>query len=183
MRLKQSVLVASLAALAAVPCLASIKAMSLAELMGMTTDTVKVRILDKHTFKLDTPSEGAVYTRLTVEGESLRTGAPVATDVVFLGSHDPADNYSTSITPLLQDTRVGNEAVIFYSHDTDMPGVMNRISDLSCVYRIESSFGSPVVIGKGEGAPVPENIKLADLHDQVRAIHAAQQASRTGNGK
>ena len=57
----------------------------------------------------------------------------------------------------------------------------HRIFDLSGVYRIEPGFGTPVVIGKGDGFAWSENLKLADAGDQVRKTHlellAAKQAA------
>ncbi|MHC5210391.1 MAG: hypothetical protein ACYTG2_06715 [Planctomycetota bacterium] len=178
MRLPRTLSVALGLALVALPVAAAIKAMTLAELMDITTDTVHGTILEKSSFRMDWPFEGAVYTQLTIEGESLRTQAPVTTQVVFLGSHDPADHYNTSETPTLQDTRVGGEAVVFFYRDAEMPGQLNRVFDLSGVYRIERAFGTPVVIGKGEGFAFPENIKLTDARTQVRAAHLALEAAK-----
>jgi len=174
MRWKLPVSCASLALLlAAVPCVAAIKAMTLGELMQITTDTAHVTITGASTFRLDWPLPGAVWTRLSVQGESLRTQQPVSTDVVFLGSHDPADSFGVSEMPTLQDTRVGAEAVIFWYSDPEMAGQPNRVFGLDGVYRVESSFGAPVVIGKGEGSAFPENVKLDDVRAAVRATHLA----------
>ena len=180
MRLSKSIAVALGLALVAVPAIASIKAMTLKELMTVTTDVVDVHILAKDSFKLDWPMEGAVYTRLTVEGTSLRTQEPVKTDIVFLGSHDPADQFGTSEMPTLQDTRVGSEAVIFFGKDQDIPGRLNVAYGLHCIYRVEEAFGAPVVIGKGEGFAFPENAKLADVSGQVRAAHLELLAEQAG---
>ena len=175
--------VALAVALLAAGSLAAVKALTLSELMAITTDTAHVRIVAKSTFRMDYPLAGAVWTKLSVVGESLRTGAPVKADLVFMGSHDPNDRYTMSEEPTLQDTRVGNEAVVFWYDDPDMPAVGggHRIFDLSGVYRIEPGFGTPVVIGKGDGFAWSENLKLADAGDQVRKTHlellAAKQAA------
>jgi hypothetical protein len=180
MRLSKSIAVALGLALVAVPAIASIKAMTLKELMTVTTDVVDVHILAKDSFKLDWPMEGAVYTRLSVEGVSLRTQEPVKTDIVFLGSHDPADQFGTSEMPTLQDTRVGSQAVIFFGKDQDIPGRLNVAYGLHCIYRVEEAFGAPVVIGKGEGFAFTENLKLDDVRTQVRAAHLELQAEQAG---
>lgn len=180
MRLSKSIAVALGVALVAVPAIASIKAMTLKELMGITTDVVDAHITAKQSFKLDWPMEGAVYTRLSIEGVSLRTQQPVKTEVVFLGSHDPADQFGTSEMPTLQDTRVGTEAIIFFAKDQDIPGRLNLVYGLDCVYRVEQAFGAPVVIGKGEGFAFSENLKLEDARTQVRATHLELQAEQAG---
>ena len=172
------------AAVLAVPVAAAIKAMTLKELMGITTDTALVHIVDKTTFHSDWPMSGVVWTKLTVQGESLRTGEPVSTSVCFLGSHDPRDGYGTSEMPSLQDTRVGADAVVFFKHDTTSPGEMNTVGGLAGVYRVEQGFGEPVVIGKGEGFAFADNIKLADARALVLKTHLELQAEpASGAGK
>ncbi|MGQ0552311.1 MAG: hypothetical protein ACT4PU_03740 [Planctomycetota bacterium] len=154
------------------------KALTLSELMEVTSDVVHVTILDKSSFKMDYPYDGAVYTRLSVSGTSLRTGEPVSTQLVFLGSHEPRDQFGTSEMPTLQDTRIGSEAVAFYFADKEMPGQLNRIFDFSGIYRVEKAFGKPVVVGKGEGLAFAENVKLEDVRTQVRKTHLELLAAK-----
>lgn len=174
----QKIALAALGAVAlAVPTFAAIKAMTLSELMGVTTETVRVTILEKSSFRSDFPMQGVVWTKLKVQGESLRTGEAVNTEVVFLGSNDPADNYGTSEMPTLQDTRVGGEAVIFYGKWEGMPGNPNVAFNLAGIYRVEKAFGAPVVIGKGEGFAFAENVKLDAASKQIRQTHLELQAA------
>jgi hypothetical protein len=172
----------SLGLLAAVSA-AAIKALTLSELMEITTDTAHVHITGRSSVQLDYPYGGAVWTRLSVQGESLRTGAAVKTDLMFLGSHDPADEFTISEMPTLQDTRTGGEAVVFWWDDPELAGGAHRIFDLSGVYRVEQAFGAPVVIGKGEGFAWSENVKLADAGNQVRQAHLELQAKQAAAGK
>ena len=164
--------------LTALPIGAAIKAMTLAEMMQITTDVAHVQILEKSSFRLAHPFPEAVYTELTVKGTSLRTGKDVETTLVFLGSHDPDDQFGVSEMPTLQDTRVGSEAVVFFHRDEAFPGERNVVFNLGAVYRVEKAFGAPVVIGKGEGFPFAENVKLVDARDQVRKIHLELQAAQ-----
>lgn len=168
--------------LTALPIAAAIKAMTLTEMMEITTDVAHVRIVEKSSFRLAHPFPEAVYTQLSVVGTSLRTGKPVQTTLVFLGSHDPDDQYGTSEMPTLQDTRKGSEVVVFYYKDADFPGERNVVFNLGAIFRVEKAFGAPVVIGKGEGFPFAENTKLEDARVAVRDIHLellakAEQAS------
>ncbi len=181
--MRKNVFLAALggAALLAVPLTAAIRAMTLGEMLASTHDTVLARITAKTTFTIPYPFEEAVWTRLTVEGESLRTGEPFTGSVVFLGSHDPAEQFGTSEMPTLQDTRIGQRAVIFFESVADFPGgAMPVAHNLAYVYRVEDGFGTPVVIGKGEGAAFPVNVKLSDARAQVLA---AQQALPAPAGK
>ena len=182
--LKSSLLILAVA-LATFPAAAAIKAMNLAELMTVTTDAAHVRILEKSTFHLAYPFPEAVYTKLHVKGVSLRTEKPVDTDLVFLGSQDPADHYGISEMPTLQDTRVGSDVIVFFQHDTDFPGTANVVHDLGEVYRVEKAFGAPVVIGKGDGFAFAENTKLDVAEAKIRQTHLALATSnpKSGNGK
>jgi len=167
------------AALLATPVVAAIRAMNLSELMSITDDIVLVNITGKTTFASAYPYEGVVYTQLSLAGESLRTGKAYEGRVVFLGSHEPADQFGTSEMPSLQDTRVGGRAVIFFQHDDAFPGGGADVAyNLSYVYRIEEGFGTPELMGKGEGAAFPENVKLSDARAQVTAAQALLQAGK-----
>jgi len=161
---------------------AAIKAMTLSELMEITSDVAHVRIVAKSSVQVDYPYAGCVWTKLAVQGESLRTGEPVQAELLFLGSHDANDRFTISEMPVLQDTRVGGEAVAFYWKDPELLGGANRIFDLSGVYRVERSFGEPVVIGKGEGFAWGQNVKLSSARDMVRATHL-ELAAKAAAGK
>jgi hypothetical protein len=178
MRLVKSATLALAVVLTALPIGAAIKAMNLTEMMTITSDVAHVRILEKSSFRLAYPFPEAVYTELTVKGTSLRTGKDVETTLVFLGSHDPKDQYGVSEMPTIQDTRKGSEVVVFFYKDTAFPGERNVLFNLGAVYRVEKTFGNPVVIGKGEGFPFPENVKLEDARLNVRATHLAMQAGK-----
>ena len=172
------VLVALGLLLVVLPVAASIKAMNLYEQMEITSDTLVATIVARDTIVSDHPWAGSVYTRLTLQGESLRTGEPVTTRAVFMGSHDPADEFNHSEMPELRDVRLGNEVVVFFAHDEAIAGGVNLIHNLASVYRVERGFGEPVVIGKGSGAPFAENMKLSDARALVLATHQAILADR-----
>jgi len=179
-----AVLALSLAVALAVPCFAAIKAMSLAELMQTTTDVVHAQILARSTFHAPSPFTGddAAWTRLSLAGESMTSGQPVDFDVVFLGSHDPADQYALSEMPTLQDTRVGNEVVLFYhlhagSHSSE-PSGERVVHNLAEVFRVEQGFGQAVVLGRGKGSAFPENVKLDEARRLVQV--AAAEAKTAG---
>ncbi len=183
MKFPRAALVVAGLALVTVPLFAAVKAMTLSELMELTQDTALVHIVDKTTFTSDLPFEGAVFTRLTVKGESLRTGDEVSTQIIFLGSHDPADHFASSEMPTLQDTRVGGDAILFLYRDATMPGTPFRVSSHADVYRVERAFGTDVVIGKGEGAAFTENVPLVVARDRVRQTDVAQRAAKSQAGK
>lgn len=165
----------------AAPTVAAIKAMDLKELMSITSDAIHGRIVSKDTFEMDRPREGSVYTKLVVEGESLRTGQAGTFEIVFHGSHDVRDAYTISEMPTLQDTRVGGEIVAFFDKNEWRHG-KNVVFDFSGLYRVEQGFGAPVLIGKGEGAAFVENTKLLDVRTRVASVHA-ELAAEAAAGK
>lgn len=170
MRMKWCVSTLIVAAVAALPVAAAIKALNLEQLMSLTDDVVYGTIVDKEVVKLDHPWKGAVYTKLTVQGESLRHGKEITTEIVFHGSHDPSDDYIVSEMPELQDSRVGGK-VLLLSSKTNELGKRNLVHNLAGLYRVESGFGEPVLVGKGEGFAFPENTKLSDVRERVRTTH------------
>ena len=175
MRVSKCVLALSAAALLAIPVTAAIKAMTLRELMEVTTDAVHGKIVARDTVRLDHPWEGALYTRLTVEGESIRTGEEGTFQVIFHGSHDKDDWYGISSMPTLQDSRTGGETVLFFGSHPLLPG-QNLVYNYAGLYRVEMGFGEPVLVGKGEGMAFPENAKLSDVRTDIRSTHATRTA-------
>jgi len=182
--MRRSVSFAALAAavLLALPAAAAIRALSLAELTASTHETLLVRITDRSSFAPGYPFEEAVWTRLELQGESLRSGEPFAGSVVFLGSHEPADHFGSSEMPTLQDTRTGTRVLLFAEQDAQFPGGARLVAhNLAYVYRVEDGFGTPVVIGKGEGAAFPDNVKLSEARALAHAAHL--QAASDAAGK
>ncbi len=181
MRLKRCVTAAVALAAVAIPVSAAIKAMTLKELMEITSEVFYGEIIAKDTEHVGRPFPEAVYTRLTIEGESLRTGEVTTKHVWFLGSHDPADGYITSESPAVQDTRIGNEVVVFSSREGMLQDV-DYVYDWSGVYRVEHGFGEPVLIGKGEGGAFPVNVKLSHARERVREVHVALEKAGKAPG-
>ncbi len=177
MRWNRSLIVLLALGAVALPVVAGIKAMTLPELMELTQDTMLVTILDKTTEPIVVNEERWVFTKMTVAGESLRTGEAVSTDLHFWGSHDPTDRFTISEMPTLQDTRVGTRVVVFTNNDDRFDG-RTFVNHLAAIFRVESAFQTEVVMGKGEGAAVSKNAKLSDVRTQVRDTHIILEAAR-----
>lgn len=159
--------------------LAAVKAMTLSELLSMSSDVVHATITAKSTFRTTTNmhDEEAVYTKLHVQGTSLMSGQAVDTDVVFMGSHSAADGFATSEMPTAQDTRVGNEIVLFFhDHPEELPVAAHVVHNFAEVFRVERAFGLPVLMGKGDGSAFPENVLLSEAHSRVKAAADALKA-------
>lgn len=178
MRLRPCAAALLVIAAVALPVGAAIKAMTLAELMSVTDDAVVGTIVEKGTVRLDTPWAGALYTRIVVQGESLRTGATGEFALVFHGSHERSDEYIVSEMPTLKDSRVGGQVVAFFEKAKEGGPPMDLVHSWANLYRVEESFGQPVVMGKGEGSAFPLNLTLGDVRNRVSATHV--QLAKTG---
>lgn len=168
--------------LVALPVSASVALLNLQEYMEITVDTVHGKITAKETFRADWPEEHTYFTRLTIEGESVRLGGePRSYEVVFMGSHDPADDFYHSEAPQPQDVRLGNEVVVFFARQPKLlpeQGGVDYVWAHDGVYRVERAFGEPVLVGKGEGFAFPANVKLGEAMTRVAETHQLILAER-----
>ena len=89
-----------------------------------------------------------------------------------------ANNITKSMKAAIAETDRRKEKQIKYNkeHKITPKTIIKSIPDGS-VYRVEKSFGTPVVIGKGEGFAFTENTKLQDAAVAVRNVHLALQAA------
>jgi len=172
MRMKSCVAALLATAIVALPVGAAIKAMNLAQLMSITDNAVHGTIIAKQSIRVDAPWPNAVYTKLTIEGASLRTGEVGTFEVVFHGSHDRRDDYIISEMPDLKDTRVGGEVVAFLEQDAPQVAGLDVVHSWAGLYRVERGFGQAVVIGKGKGSAFPANTALAEVNQRVLTTHA-----------
>ena len=169
-------------ALVALPVGASVKLMNLHEYMGITVDTVHGHITAKQTFRSDWPEADTFFTKLTIEGRSVRLGGEARSfEVVFMGSHDPADDFYHSEAPQPQDVRLGNEVVVFFARQPKLlpeQGGVNYMWAHDAVYRVERAFGEPVLVGKGEGFAFGANTRLGDALTRISDTHQLILAER-----
>ncbi|GJM21854.1 MAG: hypothetical protein DHS20C15_17690 [Planctomycetota bacterium] len=183
---KRSFVALAVALTVALPAVASIKAMTLRELMSITSGAVHGTVVARETVQRGFPQSGAVYTLLTIRGESVRTGEPTEVTVAFHGSHEVADRYTISEMPTLQDTRIGAEVVAFFNPRKELDG-SPVIFDYSGIYRVERAFDKPVLMGKGEGFAFDKNEALDVVRQRVRQVHqeqlVAKQKLKLGTGK
>ena len=166
-------LVVIVEAIAGLPLAAAIKAMNLEELMRISTGVISGEIMAKDVVRIDWADEKDVtFTRLTIRGEELTTGAAVTREIYYMGGVWEGKVDSPSTAPREYQTRIGARVVAFYWFD---PGLTrtgaNKIFCLANIYQVQQGAGDPTVIGLGKGAAVPYNVKLSLLRDRVRAIH------------
>jgi len=162
-----------LAAAAALPVSAAIKATTLQELMEISTGVVQGQIISKDVVKLDwADMNDLTFTRLTIRGEELTTGERVTRELYFMGGVWNGQVDSPSTAPREHQTRVGASVVAFYWFDSGLAEQgANKIFCFANIYQVQQGAGEPTVIGMGPGAAVSQNVKLSLLNAQVKSIH------------
>ncbi|MBL8859600.1 MAG: hypothetical protein JNL28_13920 [Planctomycetes bacterium] len=163
---------------------AQILRLDLNQMVAKTSDTVYGKIAQKHVTRIDHPVDGneLYFTTLSIEGQSLESGKPITTDVVFMGGFVDAEHGAfNSEAPSADDTKVGNQVVCFYKYTENMGGDFagNEIVTWhGGIYRTFTRGGNVIVQGRGEGYAIPSNITLADLKAQVAAAVKVKGAGR-----
>jgi len=179
------VLVFLVSALGIVPLLAAIKATTLKELLDISTGVVCGEITKKEIVRFDWGDDRDVtHTILTIKGEDLLTGEPVTREVYYMGGIWRGQLDSPNTAPKEHQTRIGATVVAFYWFDDDLvPGGANRIFNFANLNQVQRGIGSPTVIGNGEGAAVPYNIKLTGLRLEIQSLWSEIQEQRASGRK
>jgi hypothetical protein len=169
-----------LVSVAVVPVSAAIKAMTLEELMQISTGVIQGQIVSKDVYKLDwADMTDLTFTRLTIRGEELTTGESVTRELYYMGGiwNGEVDHIATA--PREHQTRVGANVVAFYWFDSGLTANgANKIFCYANVFQVQQGAGDPTVIGQGEGAAVSQNVKLSVLSAQVNTIHQRLQQNK-----
>jgi hypothetical protein len=164
-------------AAAAFPVFAAIKAMTLEELMQISSGVIEGRIVSKDVVRMDwADMQDLTFTRLTIQGQDLTTGNPATRELYYMGGVWDGQIDSPVTAPRESQTRVGARVVAFYWFD---PGLTaqgaNKIFCYTNIYQVQQAAGEPTVIGLGTGAAVPQNVKLSVLSTEVKSIHQKLQ--------
>jgi len=161
---------------------AQIERLDLPQMVSKTDGAVAGRITHSQVIRIDHEKDGPehYFTTLTIQGRSLVTGQNETVDVTFAGGFTDAQHgVYNSEAPSADDTRLGNHVVAFYKW------VPNMGADLAAnalyaahggLYRvIENRRGNMVVLGRGEGYALSDNVELESLGQQVAALARGPQ--------
>ena len=156
---------------------ASIARLDLASMMKLSDNAVIGTITQRETIRIDHPIDGQelYFTRLTIEGRSLKNDANVTTDVWFGGGFvDAKHGVHNSEAPSDDDQKVGNKVVAFYHWEENMGG--DHAGNALVAWHgglfrtFEARNGKTIVQGRGDGYAIPVNLELAELTQQVKAL-------------
>lgn len=152
---------------------AQIERLDLDQMVARADNAVLGRIVASEVVRIDHPIDGPAnyFTHLTVEGTSLYDGQPIRATVTFGGGFiSPTEGVYNSEAPSADETRVGNEVVVFYKW-TDNMGAGLAGNALYAwhggIYRVAATRKGAVVLGKGDGFAIQSNVRAADLRTQI----------------
>ncbi len=169
-------------ALAAVG-LAKIEALTLDQMVARADNAVYGEIVAKRAFRVDHPLDGPglYFTTLTLEGRSLAQGALITVDVTYHGGWvAPNDGVWNSEAPSEDDTRVGSRVVVFYDWRENLGGgvAANGLEAAhGGLYRTVDGPHGTIVLGRGPGYCVRQNVALAELEAAIAQARAEQHAA------
>ena len=171
-----------LAALLAVPALivgaalgtAQIERLDLKQMVAKTDNAVLGTITAKQVFRVDHPVDGPelYFTRMTIQGKSLRSGSDLAVEVTFAGGFvSPNEGVHNSEAPSADDTRIGNTVVAFYKWTDNIGGDVAGNALYAAhggLFRVAKAGGNQVVLGRGEGYAIDRNVSVPVLESRIR---------------
>ena len=181
------VLTGLLLAAAATAGRAQIERLDLETMVSRTDNTVHGEIVGKQVFRVDHPVDGPelYFTKLTVKGSSLVDGRGTTVDVVFPGGFIDKERgigVHNSEAPSEDDTRVGNQVVVFYRwNDNQGGGVAGNALYASHggLYRtVKGPDGKVVVLGRGKGYAIEANRGLGQLDTAITTIRQQLDAKQ-----
>jgi hypothetical protein len=171
-----------LAALLAVPALivgaalgtAQIERLDLEQMKAKTDNAVLGTITAKQVFRVDHPVDGPelYFTRMTIQGKSLRNGSDLTVEVTFAGGFvTPTEGVHNSEAPSADDTRIGNTVVAFYKWTDNMGGDVAGNALYAAhggLFRVAKAGANQVVLGRGEGYAIDRNVSVPVLESRIR---------------
>lgn len=164
-------------ALLSTPSSAKIKAMTLPEMVNMADDAVVGQITQRDVFRVDHPIDGPelYYTTLSIQGRSLVDGSEKAVQVTFPGGFiDATKGVFNSEAPEEHEIEVGKEVVVFHGFEKNMGGDVSGEALLGShggLFSVVSNGkDDKIVLGRGVGYPVSENVRLDALDEEITLL-------------
>jgi hypothetical protein len=160
---------------------AQIERLTLEQMVSKADNAIVGEITKKEVIRIDHPVDGPelYYTHLTIEGRSLIDGILDTTVVTFAGGFiNEEEGVWNSEAPSAADTKIGNRVVAFYAFSENMGGDLAGNALYAAhggLYRTVASRRGTVVLGRGEGYAIENNIKLKGLDSRITAIDKAQK--------
>lgn len=165
---------------------AQIERLTLAQMIAKTENTVFGTIVDSEVFKVDHEKDGPdlYFTTLFIQGHSLIDGKQVNVDVTFPGGMtEDGEGVYNSEAPSADDIKTGNKVVVSYKWVENMGGdVAGNLlwASHGSLFRTAETPGGTIVLGRGDGYAVSNNVSLSALDEDVTRINRVIQERREG---
>ena len=145
---------------------ACVEALTLPEMVAKTDAAVLGTVVDVHAVRWQPEDDDRlIYTVVTVEGEDLYTGKRRTLEAAFLGGVHQGEAMLVTSMPAPSEYRIGNEVLVFSAPVEGWGPDVDRCmyAAMGGIFRAIDTRGGKVLLGKGEGAAVSRNLRLADL--------------------
>lgn len=149
---------------------ACIEELDLPKMVAKTDAAVRGTITDVRTVRYVPPGDDRlIFTILTVDGTDLYTGQPRVLEAAFLGGTFQGDAMNVTSMPAPDEYRVGNDVVVFSAPVEGWGPEVDRCvyASMGGIFRVVSGRKGEVVLGKGEGFAVSNNVRLDDLRASI----------------
>ena len=149
---------------------ACIEELTLAQMVAKTDAAVRGTITDVRTVRYTPPGDDRlIFTILTVAGTDLYTGQARTIEAAFLGGTHQGDSMMVTSMPAPSEYRVGNPVLVFSGPVEGWgPDIQRCVyASMGGIFREVASKNGPVLLGKGEGFAIDQNVRLADLQAAI----------------
>lgn len=149
---------------------ACIEELNLSTMVTKTDSAVHGTITEVRTVRfVPEGDDRLIFTILTIEGEDLYTGQPVTTEAAFLGGTFEGDSMMIPSMPAPADYRLGNDVVVFRGLVEGWgPEIDHCVyAAMGGIFRTVDTRKGTVVLGKGEGFAVANNIRISSLKADI----------------
>ena len=159
---------------------AQIERLTLAQMVAKTDNSVLGEITKKEVIRIDHPVDGPelYFTHLTVKGRSLVDGKSQTAVVTYYGGFIDDENGTwNSESPSDEDTKLGTEVVVFFKHSDNMGGDLaaNALyASHGGLYRTATGRKGTVVLGRGDGYAIDDNILLESLDERITELSESE---------
>ena len=157
---------------------ACIEELDLAKMVSKTDSAVHGTITDVRTVRfVPEGDDRLIYTILTIQGEDLYTGKTATMEAAFLGGTFEDDSMMVTSMPAPSEYRLGNDVVVFRGAVEGWgPEIDHAVyAAMGGIYRTIDTKKGTVVLGKGEGFAVENNVRVGDLKSEMTRLQEAQR--------
>ncbi|MDP6962557.1 MAG: hypothetical protein QGF46_00145 [Planctomycetota bacterium] len=152
---------------------ACIEELDLMKMVSKTDVAVHGTITDVRTVKFTPENDDRlIYTILTIEGKSLYDNSPISVDAAFLGGTYQGESMMVTSMPAPSEYRLGNDVVVFSGEVEGWGPEVDRCvyAAMGGIFRTIDSRNGKVVLGKGKGFAVENNMLVSSLGQNITKL-------------